>query len=54
MLIVTVILTIAAVGALLWIANNYLPIADKILKIINIVTLIGLAFWLMDVYGVGI
>ncbi|MDC3255337.1 hypothetical protein OAV21_02975 [bacterium] len=49
-----IILSIAIAGALLWIINNYLPIADQYLKVINIVAVVGLVIWLVNVYGNGI
>ena len=49
-----IILSIAIAGALLWIINNYLPITDKYLKIINIVAVLGLVLWVLNVYGIGI
>jgi hypothetical protein len=47
-----VIIILAVVGLLLWVLNTYLPIDGTIKKVINVVVLICVVFWLLQVFGV--
>jgi len=52
MSILTIILAIVIVGVLLWLINSFIPMDDKIKKILNIVVVIVLALWLLKAFGV--
>lgn len=52
MSLITVILVIVVVGVLLWALNQYVPMDSKISKILNAVVVLGLIFWLLQVFGV--
>jgi len=46
------ILTLCLVGVLLWAANTYLPMDGKIKQILNIIVVIAVVLWLLNVFGV--
>jgi len=39
-------------GLVLWLINNYIPMDGKIKKILNVVAVIIVIFWLLSVFGV--
>jgi uncharacterized BrkB/YihY/UPF0761 family membrane protein len=47
-----IIITLAVVGVLLWLINTYVPMDDKIKKILNVVAIIAVILWLLNVFGV--
>jgi hypothetical protein len=46
------ILILVAVGVILWLINNYVPMDYKIKRILNIVVVICVIVWLLSVFGV--
>lgn len=52
MTLIGLIITIMIVGILLWVINTYIPMDQKIKTILNIVVVIVLVFWLLQVFGV--
>jgi hypothetical protein len=50
--LIGLIITIMIVGILLWVINTYIPMDQKIKTILNIVVVIVLVFWLLQVFGV--
>jgi hypothetical protein len=52
MSLIGLILTLAVVGILLWLLNNYVPMDSKIKRIINIVVVIVVVVWLLQAFGV--
>jgi hypothetical protein len=49
--LVQFVLVIIAVGVLLWLVNNYIPMDSKIKQILNIVVVIALVLWILKVFG---
>ena len=49
--ILTVILIIIIAGVLLWAANTYIPMADSIKKLLNIVVPLLVVLWLCSLFG---
>jgi hypothetical protein len=49
--LVQFVLVIIAVGVLLWLVNNYIPMDSKIKQILNIVVVIALILWILKVFG---
>jgi len=49
--LITLIVTLAVVGLILWLINNYLPMDGKIKKILNVVVVIIVILWLLSVFG---
>jgi len=50
--LLTVVLTLIVVGVLLWLVNNFIPMAGSIKSILNAVVVIAVILWLL--YGFGI
>jgi hypothetical protein len=40
------------VGVLLWLVNNYIPMARSIKSILNAVVVIVVVVWLLNVFGI--
>jgi len=51
-MILHVIIVLIIIGVLLWLVNNYIPMAGSIKKILNIVVVILVVLWLLAVFGV--
>ena len=49
--IVPVILTIVIVGVIMWIVNTYVPMSAPIKQVLNIVVVILLCIWLINLFG---
>ena len=52
MSILQVLIILIAAGVILWLANSYIPMDGKIKKILNVVVIIAVIFWLLSVFGV--
>ena len=52
MSLITIVITLIVVGILLWLVNTYIPMDGKIKKILNIVVLVVVVLWLLNVFGV--
>lgn len=52
MSLISVIVAIVVVGLLLWAINSFIPMEDRIKKILNIVVIIVLVLWLLQAFGV--
>ena len=50
--LITIIITLVVVGVILWLVNAYIPMDAKIKKVLNVVALIVVVLWLLDVFGV--
>ena len=48
----TVIITIVAVGLLLWIVNRFIPMQGQIKSILNGVVVVVLILWIANLFGV--
>jgi hypothetical protein len=44
-------MVLITVGVLLWLVNNFIPMASSIKSILNAVVVIGVVLWLLDVFG---
>jgi hypothetical protein len=51
MSLVTVVLTLAVVGVLLWLVNRFIPMQSQIKGILNGVVVIAVVLWLLKVFG---
>jgi hypothetical protein len=49
---VTLVVTLIVVGVLLWLVNTYIPMDGKIKKVLNIVVMVVVVLWLLNVFGV--
>jgi len=52
MSLITLVITLIVVGALLWLLNPYIPMNGKIKKVLNIVVMVVVVLWLLNVFGV--
>ena len=52
MSLLTIVITLIVVGVLLWLANTYIPMDGKIKKVLNIVVMVVVVLWLLNVFGV--
>jgi hypothetical protein len=51
MSLLTIVITLIVAGVLLWLVNTYIPMDGKIKKILNIVVLVVVVLWLLNVFG---
>jgi hypothetical protein len=49
--LVQVVLVLIVVGVLLWLVNNFIPMAGSIKSILNAVVVICVVVWLLNVFG---
>jgi hypothetical protein len=50
--IIHLLLVLIVVGFLLWLVNNFIPMAGSIKKILNVVVVIAVVLWLLNAFGV--
>ena len=46
-----ILMILIAVGVLLWLVNNFIPMAGSIKSILNAVVVIGVVVWLLNIFG---
>ena len=46
-----VLMILIVVGVLLWLVNNFIPMAGSIKSILNAVVVIGVVVWLLNIFG---
>jgi len=51
MSLISLIITLAIIGVLLWLVNTYIPMDGKIKNILNIVVIICVILWLLCAFG---
>ena len=49
--LIHVIVVLIVVGVILWLVNNYIPMAGSIKSILNAVVIIVVVLWLLSVFG---
>lgn len=50
--LITIIIVLIIIGVLLFLINNYIPMAAPIKTILNIVVIIAVVIWLLQVFGI--
>jgi hypothetical protein len=50
--IINLLVVLIVVGFLLWLVNNYIPMAGSIKRILNIVVVIAVVLWLLNAFGI--
>jgi hypothetical protein len=50
--LIGLVMVLIVVGVLLWLVNNYVPMAGSIKKILNIVVVIAVVLWLLNAFGI--
>lgn len=51
-LLIHVVIVLVVVGFLMWLINNFIPMAPAIKSILNIVVIIAIIVWLLTVFGI--
>ena len=51
MSLVHLVVVLIAIGVLLWLVNNYIPMDGKIKGILNAVVVIGVVIWLLQAFN---
>jgi len=51
MSLVSIILVLVLVGVLLGLINRYIPMAGSIKKILNIVVVVCVVYWILSIFG---
>jgi hypothetical protein len=46
-----ILMVLIAIGVLLWLVNNFIPMAGSIKSILNAVVVIGVIVWLLNIFG---
>jgi hypothetical protein len=46
-----ILMILIVVGVLLWLVNNFIPMAGSIKSILNAVVVIGVIVWLLNIFG---
>ena len=52
MSIIQLIVILAVIGVLMWLVNAYVPMAEPYKKILNVVVIICVVLWLLNVFGI--
>ena len=50
--LIQLVVALIVVGVLLWAVNNYIPMDSKIKQILNVVVVIAVVLWLLQVFGI--
>jgi hypothetical protein len=46
-----ILMILIVLGVLLWLVNNFIPMAGSIKSILNAVVVIGVIVWLLNIFG---
>jgi Flp pilus assembly protein TadB len=49
--LIQLVIVLVVVGVVLWVINSYIPMQSTIKKILNVVVIIVVIFWLLSVFG---
>ena len=49
--LISIVITLIVVGVVLWLINNFIPMASSIKSILNIVVVVFVCVWLLQVLG---
>jgi hypothetical protein len=49
--LITIVLVLIVVGVILWLINNYIPMAGPIKAILNVVVVVAIAIWVLQAVG---
>ena len=50
--LLNLVIILVVVGVILWVINSYVPMEPTLKKILNVVVIIVVIFWLLQVFGV--
>jgi hypothetical protein len=49
--LVNIVIVLIVVGVALWLINNYIPMANSIKTILNVVVVVAVAVWVLQAVG---
>jgi len=49
--LIQLVIILVVVGLILWVINSYIPMQATIKRILNVVVVICVIFWLLSVFG---
>ena len=49
--LINIVIALIVVGVALWLINNYIPMASGIKTILNIVVVVAVGVWVLQVFG---
>jgi hypothetical protein len=49
--LIQLVIVLVVVGVILWVINSYIPMQSTIKKMLNVVVVIVVIFWLLSVFG---
>ncbi len=50
--LLSVIVYLIVIGVVLWLVNNFIPMASSIKTILNAVVVIAVCLWVLNVFGI--
>ena len=50
--LLNLVVVLIVVGVLLWLVNNYIPMAGSIKRILNIIVVVAVVLWLLNAFGI--
>ena len=53
MSIIQLLVVLIIIGVILYLVNTYIPMAPPIKTVINVVVVLLLCLWLLEVFGIG-
>ena len=51
MSLISIVIVLVVVGLVLWLINNYIPMAGSIKTILNVVVVVAVAIWVLQAVG---
>lgn len=51
MSLLTILITLLVAGIILWLINTFIPMDEKIKKIINVIAIVVIILWLIKAFG---
>lgn len=52
MSLISIVITLIIIGVVLWLINTYIPMANSIKTILNVVVVIVVILWLLSAFGI--
>ena len=49
--LINIAIALIVVGVALWLINNYIPMASSIKTILNVVVVVAVGIWVLQVFG---
>ena len=49
--LINIVVALIVVGVLLWLVNNFIPMASSIKTILNVVVVVAVAVWVLQAFG---